>query len=187
MSNQHNGAEAQNSATQEEYTKHIAEERKHAEEHKAEELAVIPKGRLRTFPTDPHDMKIIVLSCNQVASVNTKRDMWTRIKAEVEKEEVDLICHIGDQIYADHSRSSKVPKDFQNVWTCCLGWLSKDPDKSTWFQKYAYKILHLYRQLYRETWSHPPTAYTLSHVSNLMTYDDHGKCVQVHVKVKLQV
>lgn len=41
-----------------------------------------------------------------------------------------------------------------------------------------YRALHprieeLYRQLYRETWSHPPTAKCLANVPNLTIYDDH--------------
>jgi len=42
----------------------------------------------------------------------------------------------------------------------------------------AYRALHprieeLYRELYRETWSHPPTAKCLANVPNLTVYDDH--------------
>lgn len=168
-----NQNEALNSVSPAEREAYLKEEREHALNNKAEVLAEQPKGRVRTLASDPVDMKMITMSCNQIASVNNKRDMWLRMRDEVEADQVDVILHIGDQIYADHSRAGAIPKDFQNVWMCCLDWLQKEKDPKQWFPKYADKICHLYRQLYRETWTHPPTAYVLSHTSNLMTYDDH--------------
>eukprot|EP01006_Ploeotia_vitrea_P013287 TRINITY_DN34809_c0_g1_i1.p1 TRINITY_DN34809_c0_g1~~TRINITY_DN34809_c0_g1_i1.p1 ORF type:complete len:403 (-),score=13.09 TRINITY_DN34809_c0_g1_i1:30-1175(-) len=35
------------------------------------------------------------------------------------------------------------------------------------------QIIDLYRQAYRDTWSHPPTRRVLANIPNLMVYDDH--------------
>ncbi len=47
---------------------------------------------------------------------------------------------------------------------------AKTPDE---YRKLHPQIEELYRELYRETWSHPPTAKALANCPNLTVYDDH--------------
>lgn len=138
---------------------------------KYNEAIQLPRGRFNTFLQQPADMRFGVLSCNQIAT-DHKKDMWEKLALEIKDEKIDIIFHIGDQIYADHSESLKLPAEFQDIWNVSCQWLLAEPNHDNWIH-YKEKILFLYRQLYRTTFSHSPTQFILSHVSNLMVFDDH--------------
>src|SRR6202034_4127538 len=88
--------------------------------------------------------------------------------------EIDYLLHIGDQIYADEKRTpeeERMEKKYQMVFRTGVDMLAGIPVDQ--WPLCSVHIKELYRQLYRETWSHPPTAYVLANCPSLMIYDDH--------------
>lgn len=101
-------------------------------------------------------------------------DLWLNLRDRVAAGQVDYVCHIGDQIYADEKRSlddTALDERYQLVFKTGVEML-KGVKEEEW-PVCAQHIKELYRQLYRETWSHPPTAFVLANVPSLTIYDDH--------------
>ncbi len=99
-------------------------------------------------------LRIGVVSCNDVGyrPKSAADDVWSDLAAAVEADELDLVIHCGDQIYADdvYRDANEYPDD--------------DPLErvAVWF-----------RNRYRETWRRPTTRRVLARVPNLMMWDDH--------------
>lgn len=90
-------------------------------------------------------------------------DMWVPLARRVHRGEVDMVIHMGDQVYADGARHlGGFPPEI---------WLTGLP-ASRW-PEFGPQIHRMYADLYRSGWRHPPTAFVLSHVPNLMQFDDH--------------
>ena len=126
-------------------------------------------------PSTP--MNVAFVSCNMVAVTKDLElpdsDLWLDLRRRVAAHEIDYVLHIGDQIYADEKRDLKEDKvrDYQLVFKTGVEMIADLPT-SDW-PACAVHIKELYRQLYRETWSHPPTAFVLANAPSLMIYDDH--------------
>lgn len=50
--------------------------------------------------------------------------------------------------------------------------LLRDVPPEQWPQYYD-SVCDIYREIYRETWNHPPTAKCLANCPSIMIYDDH--------------
>jgi len=118
------------------------------------------------------------VSCNLYSVtkdlVDPNKDLWMDLRDRVAAGQVDYLCHIGDQIYADEKRSlaeNEVSEKYQLVFKAAVKMLN-GVKKEEW-PVCAQHIKELYRQLYRETWAHPPTAFVMANTPSLTIYDDH--------------
>jgi PhoD-like phosphatase len=104
--------------------------------------------RLRLQPQGP--LRIALVSCNDIESHRFPKDqrgaMWRRLSGLVQRGEVDLIVHAGDQIYADGDPTGWQPAEGRTA---------------------------AYRRHYVNTWSHPDVASVMSNCPNVMMWDDH--------------
>lgn len=98
-------------------------------------------------------IRIGVVSCND-AGYKPKEvadDVWADVADAVEAEEIDLLVHAGDQIYADDLYADAMMVDY-------------DP---------LDRVAENYRARYRETWRPKSVRRALRGVPNLMVWDDH--------------
>jgi hypothetical protein len=117
-----------------------------------------PEGSVRTFAKKTTAINLAAVSCN-FTSRRGNTDLWADLRDQyVLAGKVDLILHIGDQVYADNAfdYAMHVVKD-------------KRFDQAA----KENQILETYRDLYRVAWNHPSTRDVLANVSNLMIWDDH--------------
>jgi hypothetical protein len=132
-----------------------------------------------SFKTPPVDaqsaeVKFGILSCNKIYHTKKmlkerKGDLWKQIAAFVgEGGELDCLIHIGDQVYADEATALQ---EDDCKYQHALGLLEGRP-AAEW-KKHRNAIKELYRDVYRETWGHPPTAEALANVANIMIMNDH--------------
>ena len=128
------------------------------------------------WKVSPHlPLNLGIVSCNMVAVTRDlevpESDLWIDLRRRVAAHELDYVLHIGDQIYADEKRDRNNGKEYQLVFKSGVEMI-EDLPTSDW-PACAVHIKELYRQLYRETWTHPPTAFVLANCPSLMIYDDH--------------
>ena len=99
-------------------------------------------------PSKP--LRIALISCNDIDNHKFPKPqrpaLWTKLGQLVANEEVDLLVHAGDQIYADNAP---------------VGWSPSEGH------------LAAYRRHYVNTWSHPAVAKVLGSCPSLMMWDDH--------------
>jgi hypothetical protein len=114
-----------------------------------------------------------IVSCNLLAVTQgleePTTDLWLDLQTKVLNREIDYVFHIGDQIYADEKRDKR--HAVRLVFAHCVEMLNGLP-RAEW-PVAAEHCKELYRQLYRDTWTHPPTAAVLANCPNLMIFDDH--------------
>lgn len=113
------------------------------------------EGRLRTYPANPDALNIAAVSCN-FTPMRRETDLWANLRDQyVDPGEINLLLHLGDQIYGDAAFAQAVELVKSNGLAA------------------AGEVRELYRQLYRFTWNHPATRDVLASVPNLMIWDDH--------------
>jgi hypothetical protein len=118
-----------------------------------------PKGRIRTFATNTDSLNIAAVSCNFLGR-RGKRDLWADLRDRyVLPGDVNLVLHIGDQIYGDaaFARSLRIIND----------------KEAPSVKEQNNLISETYRNNYRAWWSEQATRDVLANVSNLMIWDDH--------------
>ncbi|KAJ7570564.1 hypothetical protein O6H91_01G126000 [Diphasiastrum complanatum] len=134
-----------------------------------------------TFPEEPSDVtNVAVISCNKIfitqQAIPIHSDLWAHLAKNIESGKVDLVLHLGDQIYGDGDKmiDAEAGSD-RDRWSDRFR-LAKDMlnnvPKEQW-QDHRDEICEKYREVYRETWQHLPTAKCLANCPNLMIYDDH--------------
>jgi hypothetical protein len=118
-----------------------------------------PKGRIRTFKPNTDRLNVAALSCNYLGR-RGRQDLWADLRDRyVMPGDVDLVLHLGDQIYGDSAFARALR-------------IINDKEFST-KKRQDEEILEAYRRLYRAWWSYKPTRDVLANVSNLMIWDDH--------------
>ena len=132
---------------------------------------------LRNEGDKPGKLEFAVISCNEAISARSQppeKDLWKHLSETVNS--LDYIFHIGDQCYMDIGNDSS----HKTVYQVCKEKLeAMDPslrDLKNLINPEIPEIIDVLETLrahYRLTWSHPPTAYVLSHVPNIMSLDDH--------------
>jgi PhoD-like phosphatase len=114
----------------------------------AQALLDASNRRLRLQPEGP--LRIALVSCNDIDSHRFPKGqrgaMWKRLAAVVQRGEVDLVVHAGDQVYADGDPTGWRPEEGRTA---------------------------AYRHHYVNTWSHPDVAAVMSNCPNVMMWDDH--------------
>eukprot|EP01018_Ginkgo_biloba_P005135 Gb_04273 [translate_table: standard] len=135
----------------------------------------------RTFPEEHCEiLNVGVISCNKIfvtkKGISTHSDLWAHLSRAIEAGKIDLLVHLGDQIYGDGDKRydaeagcdhDKWSNRFQRAREK-LGKMGLDEWKNC-----KDEICESYREVYRETWQHPPTAKSLANCPNIMIYDDH--------------
>jgi hypothetical protein len=118
-----------------------------------------PRGRVRTFPSNPDKLNVAAVSCNYLGR-RGRTDLWSDLLHRyVLPGDIDLILHAGDQIYGDA------------VFARALTIIKENTIRPRAAQDKH--ILNAYRNLYRAWWSEETTRKVLATVSNLMIWDDH--------------
>eukprot|EP00921_Rhytidocystis_pertsovi_P025694 GHVQ01041425.1.p1 GENE.GHVQ01041425.1~~GHVQ01041425.1.p1 ORF type:complete len:244 (+),score=21.87 GHVQ01041425.1:112-843(+) len=128
------------------------------------------------FNIDRGSASIAVVSCNKIYvtrdEVTPDVDLWRDLYKRIEQGSVDLVCHIGDNVYADADlylieKGKKVfsggPKD-DCKFLLAMAELQNVSNRSS---KYT-KCCEIFRQVYVQTWSHMPTRCCLANVPNIM-------------------
>jgi hypothetical protein len=119
-----------------------------AEAPALEHVQSINAGTFRPLPERP--LRIALVSCNDIDNphfaARRRGALWRRLAALVQRGEVDVVVHAGDQIYGD------VP---------AAGWQRAEGAAAN------------YRRHYVNTWTHPDVASVLANCPNLMMWDDH--------------
>lgn len=118
-----------------------------------EELHATETASFRLLPTD-RPVRVGVISCNGVHKVSRadRYAMWERLAEVVDAGEVDLLLHVGDQIYAD------ALKETHEV---CAA--TGDVDE----------LASAYREWTLNTWRAPQVARVLGACPSMMMWDDH--------------
>ena len=118
-----------------------------------------PNSRVKTFESNTERMNVAAVSCN-FPSRNGENDMWGDLRDRfVVPNDVDLLLHVGDQVYGD------------SVFDKAMSIIRLNNPKGKKAQDEA--ISELYRGLYRKNWTEPTIRSVLANVSNLMIWDDH--------------
>ncbi|MCO5550235.1 hypothetical protein L7F22_003718 [Adiantum nelumboides] len=135
----------------------------------------------KTFPTKlSKRFRMASISCNSIfitkKTITRIDDLWHHLSKSIEANKVDLLIHLGDQIYGDGDRhlDAGAGKDldrWSNRFKIAMNMLNNLPSEE-WVSKQE-EICEKYRQVYRDTWKHPYTAKCLAHCPSLMIYDDH--------------
>ena len=116
---------------------------------------LLPSGR---------PMRLGLVSCNGVFQESDEKrryDLWKKLKRAIDRGEIDMIVHGGDQIYADPI------------------WMAYDSDHRNQGltpidKKRVEEVTREYRRWYVEkTWNAPDVAAVLCSCPNVMTWDDH--------------
>lgn len=122
------------------------------------DLVSAREGRVRTFSENPESLNLAVVSCNYT-SQRKETNLWAVLRDRyVNTEDVQMILHVGDQIYGDNA--------FDQAMLDLRGKRRGSPALEA-------RIIEHYRELYRLTWQFPETADVLATVPNLMIWDDH--------------
>lgn len=114
---------------------------------------------------DNQDINFGFVSCNKIRitkNLPKNQDLWKYVK------DIDILCHIGDQVYIDHDLYSE-NKD--NAYTDAIR-LLESQNKMTW-ECQKYNIINRFKKEYIETWTHPTTAHVMANTPNIMMFDDH--------------
>ncbi len=113
-----------------------------------EALLAASNRRVCLQPLGP--LRVALVSCNDIESHGYPKDrrgaMWRRLAGLVQRREVDLIVHAGDQVYADGDPAGWRPEEGRTA---------------------------AYRRHYVNTWSHADVASVMSNCPNVMMWDDH--------------
>ena len=127
--------------------------------------SILASGKTRQFRLLPtgRPLRIALLSCNKVRKVDVdeRYALWEHLKKQVDNEEVDLIIHAGDQIYADPIKKEAKADPYKAGWSAAK---SKD----------VIDILSAkYRYYYVQNWEAEAVSGVLGSCPSIMTWDDH--------------
>ncbi|GAQ85600.1 hypothetical protein KFL_002440060 [Klebsormidium nitens] len=135
----------------------------------------------KTIAQCANEVKFAVISCNKIFITRTEvktgtGDLWHHLEKRIAKGQVDMMLHLGDQVYADGDKAfdkaaAREHTSLSNKFAVAEDMLKGIPWEQ-WPQYYD-RICAIYREIYRETWAHPPTARCLATCPSIMIYDDH--------------
>jgi len=122
------------------------------------DLNLVVSATFRLFPKD-RPLRLALVSCNKYDDIDLRYrfNLWKALKEKIDSEDIDLIVHAGDQIYADKIKNN-VYKHKRGRKT-----ILKEEDE----------ILNEYRDLYISHWSPEEISDVLATCPNLMMWDDH--------------
>jgi len=141
------------------------------------------ESSFKTIPAGGYDLRrhrprFCAASCNKVQityKIGAAADLWAELSNRVRTGQVDYMFHLGDNVYADSDmyliEKGKAEPTEACHWYTAVQMVEKMP-ANTW-DAHRDEVTEVFRQVYRETWNHPPTKHVLANVPNLMIYDDH--------------
>jgi len=126
-------------------------------------------GLVKTFPENPSKLRVAVVSCDRPERhLDGEQLMWKKLWERVEAGEIDLMLHVGDQVYAQ--------KESMDAAAICRHTDLHDAEDEAERRKRILKTFNGARNrlsdVYRFTWSLPYTAKVLAHVPHLMIWSD---------------
>jgi alkaline phosphatase D len=110
-------------------------------------------GRFRTPAKGTDTLRVAATSCN-----NKDEPVRVDLYEPLAGEGADVTLHLGDQVYADVA------------FELAMQWIAAEGGRG---EALAERVLELFRDLYRESWSLPSVRQQLATGSNLMVLDDH--------------
>lgn len=127
------------------------------------------RGSFRTPATAGGSFQAAVVSCNQILH-EAPPAAWKRLATKVKStsKPVDLLLHVGDQVYGDEGRAGG-----KSTFTRCIERLQSSGGSAASWRGLVPWVTEQYRAMYRHWWSQPAVADVLANVSNLMIWDDH--------------
>lgn len=140
----------------------------------------VPPGGYRLGYQSP---RFVVKSCdcyyNTRDKVEPESDLWRDLADRIERDEIDCIVHIGDNVYndtdyCDIEKGKKVGQytaDEDCKWNIARKFIENLPPQQ--WPTAIEQVREVFRAAYRETWGHPPAAFAFAHCPNLMIFDDH--------------
>lgn len=147
---------------------------------------VFTTSSFKTFPEIPADnLTFGVISCNKIfitdMLIAPAFDLWAHLAKNIEAGKVDFLLHLGDQIYGDGDKRedadvSEEVSGKKDAWSDRFELGMKHLQEfrpEEWGMAQQEKICEYYREVYRDTWRHLPTAQCLANCPSLMIYDDH--------------
>jgi len=127
-------------------------------------------GHIKTSPFHTNKMNIVAVSCDRPErQLNGETNMWKVLGDRIDKGEVDLMIHVGDQVYAEKESIDAAAvfrhsnhNDFANG--------SVEQTKA--LKKIYHRAQDRLRDVYRYTWGLPYTAKVLRTCPHLMIWSD---------------
>eukprot|EP01065_Artemidia_motanka_P006845 TRINITY_DN13346_c0_g2_i1.p1 TRINITY_DN13346_c0_g2~~TRINITY_DN13346_c0_g2_i1.p1 ORF type:complete len:768 (+),score=266.63 TRINITY_DN13346_c0_g2_i1:65-2305(+) len=166
----------------------------------------IEQAGFRTRGEGGDPLTFAVVSCNKALvmreiATSGMLDLWDDMAQRAEAGDIDVIIHLGDQIYADEVDQGIEGGDPKSCYSRMLTklhkpgakWIENNSDftkknperkdavmvldgevrpESEW-ESFRSTIEKAYRECYYETWQHLPCRRALANASNVMLYDDH--------------
>eukprot|EP01012_Entosiphon_sulcatum_P063548 TRINITY_DN9115_c0_g1_i1.p1 TRINITY_DN9115_c0_g1~~TRINITY_DN9115_c0_g1_i1.p1 ORF type:complete len:1163 (-),score=165.57 TRINITY_DN9115_c0_g1_i1:14-3502(-) len=118
-------------------------------------------ARFRTLPEQPSQVRIVALSCDNPAAMQLGDvDLWERILEWVDRDEVDVVLHLGDQVYT------------AGVCDECLKALAESHGGPHVERRAEEIVVDHLRDLYRKSWNRPAVRRVLASTSHIMTWGD---------------
>merc|ERR1711976_19055 len=126
-------------------------------------------GRVKTLPEKLEKLRVAVVSCDRPERhLHGEKLMWKELWQRIQNDEIDLMLHVGDQVYAQ-----KESMDASAIYRHAD---YKDEEDEQIRMKKALRTFETARNrlsdVYRFTWSLPYTAKCLAHVPHLMIWSD---------------
>ena len=138
-------------------------------------------SHFRTFPVHPtleNRLHFAIVSCNKLRVTNTaevvqQNDLWATLAGMIERNELSMVLHLGDQVYVDDEYQRVQEGGAHHSVTFLRARALMEQTPPSMWTNLRTAIMHMYREEYRRTWGHPNTRKALANIPNLMMYDDH--------------
>eukprot|EP01079_Euglenida_sp_SAG-EU17-18_P002331 gene2331-3164_t len=115
-----------------------------------------------------------IAACNRIEYTRLEPvplggDVWEGLRDKVAAGAITYMFHIGDEVYSDDWHEALGGR---NTFLDAIDLIAAEPDRALW-PRLRPQLRDMYADLFRATWSHPPTAAVLAAVPNVMVADDH--------------
>eukprot|EP01120_Amphizonella_sp_Union-15-10_P002906 TRINITY_DN131_c0_g1_i3.p1 TRINITY_DN131_c0_g1~~TRINITY_DN131_c0_g1_i3.p1 ORF type:complete len:520 (-),score=124.06 TRINITY_DN131_c0_g1_i3:66-1625(-) len=122
-------------------------------------------GKFTTLPKKIKKLGIIALSCDRPERIKDgETNMWKLVEDKVKTNEVQLVLHLGDQVYGQ--------KELTDAFVILRQAQQDGIDNDDQLFKVCEKVQQRLADIYRFTWGLGHTAKTLAHSSHLMIWSD---------------
>eukprot|EP01055_Gregarina_sp_Pseudo9_P002339 Gregarina_sp_Pseudo_9__2338@NODE_264_length_3359_cov_2970_012349_g247_i0_p1_GENE_NODE_264_length_3359_cov_2970_012349_g247_i0NODE_264_length_3359_cov_2970_012349_g247_i0_p1_ORF_typecomplete_len576_score124_37PhoD/PF09423_10/1_3e19_NODE_264_length_3359_cov_2970_012349_g247_i0641791 len=101
-------------------------------------------------------------------NISHKNDLWKHLYSQCKRGEVDYLFHLGNLAFVDRNpEKGSEPSALEEAAEYCRGLhgeMLADAERH---------VCTLFRNVYRDTWTHPTLRHVLANVPNLMILNDH--------------
>jgi phosphodiesterase/alkaline phosphatase D-like protein len=123
-------------------------------------------GTVRTFPPYPKKLSIAAVSCDRPERVlDGETNMWSLLEEKVRNNEVQIVLHLGDQVYGQ----KELVDSFVILRQAKQDGLLNNPEN---IKEVSYRVLERLADIYRFNWNLRKTAQCLANGSHLMIWSD---------------